>query len=245
MTDELLHHWALHLLDEESVRFASERARIPELRKAQDARLAAERRKSEANAKQASELLARRRALERDIAAFEAQEKKYRAQLDAVTDQKQFEAVQHEIAGVAGKRGDLETQVLEILETEEKLAAERPALDASLAKAERETGEHIAKLDADDARLAGLLADLDRRRTEAAQPLDPPARTRYEKICATRGGRAVVAVSNGACGGCARNLTPHAQQDARKRDRLLMCDGCGRFMMLPPEPLPPESAAGG
>lgn len=235
MTDELLHHWALHLLDEEAVRHLADRAKLPELRRVQEARLAAERRKVEANVKRTAELLARRRALERDAAAFEAQERKYRTQLDAVTDQKQYEAVQHEIAGVAGKRGDLETTVLEILEQEEALAAEKPALDAALAKVGQETSGQIAKLDAEDARLAERIAELDRRRTEVVQPLEAAARVRYEKVRASKGGRAVVAVSNGACGGCARNLTPHAQQDARKRDRLLTCDGCGRFMMLPPE----------
>lgn len=235
MTDELRHHWTLHLIDEEAVRLGSERAKLPELRKAREARLAGERRKAEAAAKRAAELLARRRALEGDIAALEAQEAKYRSQLDAVTDQKQYEAVQHEIAGVAGKRGDLETEALEILEAEDALAAERPALDAALARAERETAEQVGALDAEDARLAGLLAGLDRRRAEAEAPLEPAARARYEKVRASRAGRAVVAVMNGACGGCARNLTPHALQDARKRDRLLACDGCGRFMMLPPE----------
>lgn len=235
MTDELLHHWALHLLDEESVRLAAERARLPEQRRAQETRLAGERRRAEAAAKRAAELLALRRSLERDIATLEAQERKYRTQLDAVTDQKQFEAVNHEIAGVAGRRGDLETRVLEILEDEEALAAERPALEQALAKAERETAEAVAKLDAEDARLAELLAGLDRRREEAEEPLDTAARSRYRKVRASKGGRAVVAIANGACGGCARNLTPHAQQDARKRDRLLVCDGCGRMMLLPPE----------
>lgn len=67
------------------------------------------------------------------------------------------------------------------------------------------------------------------------RPLEPTARSRYEKIRASRGGRAVVAITNGACGGCARTLTPHAQQDARKRDRLLVCDGCGRLLLLPPD----------
>lgn len=238
MTDELLHHWALHLLDEEAVRHAAGRAKLPELRRAQEARLAAERRKTEANAKRTAELLARRRGREGDLAALEAQERKFRAQLDAVTDQKQYEAVQHEIANVAGRRGDLETEVLEILEAEEGLATERPALEQALAKAERETGEQLARLDADDVRLAAALADLDRRRAEAVQPLDPAARTRYEKIRGSKGGRAVVAIVNGACGGCARNLTPHAQQDARKRDRLLVCDGCGRLMLLPPDGAP-------
>lgn len=238
MTDELLQHWALHLLDEDAVRHAAERAKLPELRRAQEARLAAERRKAEANTKRAAELQARRRARESDIAVLESQEKKFRTQLDAVTDQKQYEAVQHEIAGVAGKRGDLETEVLEILEAEESLAAERPALEQALAKAERETGEQVARLDAEDARLAAAIAELDRRRGEAVRPLEPGARARYEKVRVSKGGRAVVAIVNGACGGCARNLTPHAQQDARKRDRLLVCDGCGRFMMLPPDAAP-------
>lgn len=238
MTDELLQHWALHLLDEEAVRYVSERAKLPESRRGHEARLAAERRKAETNAKQAADLLARRRALERDLAALEAQEKRFRAQLDAVTDQKQFEAVNHEIAAVAGRRGDLETQVLEILEAEERTAAERPALEQSLAKAERETGEQLAKIDAEEARLGGLLAELDRRRAEAERPLEPAARTRYQKVRASKAGRAVVAIVHGACGGCARNLTPHAQQDARRRDRLLVCDGCGRLMILPPDDAP-------
>ncbi len=235
MTDELRHHWALHLLDEEAVGQAAERAKLPEARRAQETRLAAETRKVEANAKKAADLLARRRALERDAAAFEAQEKKFRAQLDAVTDQKQYEAVQHEIATAAGKRGDLETGVLEILEAEEALAAERPALEQALAKAKQETGEQLARIDAEDARLAAAIAALDAKRAEAVRPLEPTARSRYEKIRASRGGRAVVAITNGACGGCARTLTPHAQQDARKRDRLLVCDGCGRLLLLPPD----------
>lgn len=235
MTDELLHHWALHLLDEEAVRHAAERAKLPELRRAQETRLAAETRKCEAAAKRSAELLARRRALEGDIAAIEAQERKFRSQLDAVTDQKQYEAVRHEIATAAGKRGDLETEVLEILEAEEGLAAERPALEAAREKAARETGEALARLEAEDARLAALLAALDARRAEASALLEPAVRTRYEKVRASKGGRAVAAVTDGACGGCGRNLTPHAQQDARRRERLLACDGCGRMLMLPPE----------
>lgn len=235
MTDELLHHWALHLLDEEAVKHVAERAKLPEARKTHETRLAAEQRKVDANARAAAERAARRRTLESEAAAFEAQEKKFRAQLDAVTDQKQFEAVQHEIAAVAGKRGDLETQVLELLEEEEKLAAERPALAAALEKAQRETGEALARIAAEDARLAALLEALDARRAEASAPLTPASRTRYEKLRAGKGGRAVVAVAQNACGGCARNLTPRALQDARKREALLVCDGCGRLMLLPPD----------
>jgi predicted nucleic acid-binding Zn-ribbon protein len=45
----------------------------------------------------------------------------------------------------------------------------------------------------------------------------------------------VAALHNGACGACFRALPPAALQEARRRERLLSCDGCGRFLMLPPE----------
>jgi hypothetical protein len=243
VTDELQLHWTLHVIDEEAAVHEGERAKLPPLRRAAETRTATERKKLLALDARAATLLARRRELERDIAAFEAQEKKYRAQLDAVTDQKQFEAVQHEIAGVAGKRSVLETEALGIMEEEETATADRPAAEAALAKAEREGAETIAKLDASETHLAGLLAALDARRATAVAGLEASSRTRYERARALRGGRAVaelvLSTSGGAttaaCGGCFGGQAPRVLQEARKREQLMACDGCGRLLMLPPE----------
>jgi uncharacterized protein len=236
VTDELRHHWTLHEIDEESVRLEAERAKLPEQRRVQESRIASERRRLEALDAQVAEWVRRRRDLEREAAALEAQEKKYRLQLDAVTNQHQFEAVQHEIAGVAAKRSTLETGVLERMDDEERAAASRPALLEALAKAEREAGGVLAKLGAEDERLAAELAALAARREAAAARLEPAARSRYERLRTGRGGRAVSAiVQTGVCGGCFRALPPHGLQEAKKRERLLVCDGCGRLVMLPPE----------
>ena len=235
MTDELRHHWILHEIDEEAVRHEGERAKLPAQRQAFEARVAGERRKLAEIDARAAALDKRRRELERDIATFEAQEKKYRVQLDAVTDQKQFEAVQHEIAGVAGKRSDLETQALTVMDDEERNTGARPHAAEVLARAERESGEGLARIAAEQARLDGLIAALDARRIETTALLEPSARTRYERARLLRGGRGVAAIDKGACGGCYRNLAPHALQEARKRDHLIVCDGCGRLVMLPPE----------
>ena len=80
------------------------------------------------------------------------------------------------------------------------------------------------------------LAALEARRGDVAAQLPPATRTRYEKLRAGRAGRAVAAIENGACGGCHRGLPPAALQEARRREKLLMCDGCGRLLMLAPEP---------
>jgi predicted nucleic acid-binding Zn-ribbon protein len=235
MADDLPLHWILHEIDEEAVRHEAELAKLPEQRRQHETRIASEKRRVEASTRRAAELLVRRRELERDIAAFETQEAKYRKQLDAVTNQHQFEAVQHEIAGVVSKRSALETEALTVMEEEDRLATERPALDAALAKAEREGAVAFARLDAETTRLTGLRAGLDARRAEAAAKLDAPARSRYDRARALRGGRGIAELLNGSCGGCFSGQAPHALQEARKRDHLLTCDGCGRLLMLRPE----------
>jgi predicted nucleic acid-binding Zn-ribbon protein len=238
VNEELSVHWALHEIDEEAVRHEGERARLPEQRRALDARVTAERTKLAALDAEATRLERRRRELERDIAALETQEKRFRAQLDAVTDQKQFTAVQHEIAAVVSKRSDLETEALTAMESEEGIAADRPHVADTLAKAERETGEARARLDTDEARLSARVRELDAARAGAAGKLDTGSRSRYERTRAARGGRAVAAIEKGACGGCFRGLAPHALQEARKRERMITCDGCGRLVMLPPGDAP-------
>ncbi len=235
MADDLPAHWSLHEIDEEAARHEAELAKLPEQRRHHETRIAAERRRVEASSLRAAELLARRRELEREIGTLEAQEKKYRAQLDAVTNQHQFEAVQHEIAGVAAKRSNLETEALTIMDDEERLAGQRPALDTALAKAEREGAVALERLDGEGARLDGLLVVLGARRAGTVARLEVPARSRYERARALRGGRAVAELVNGSCGGCFSGQAPHALQEARKRDHLLVCDACGRLMMLRPE----------
>ena len=45
----------------------------------------------------------------------------------------------------------------------------------------------------------------------------------------------MVAIVKGACGGCFRAQPPQVLQEARRGDRLLACDGCGRLLIWPPE----------
>ena len=67
------------------------------------------------------------------------------------------------------------------------------------------------------------------------KPLPPSTRSRYERIRGSREGRAVVPIIKGACGGCYRGQSPQTLQEARRGDRILLCDGCGRMLIWPPE----------
>jgi len=236
VTEELRQHWALHEIDEQAVVREHSLAKQPEARREQAARVNAARTAVEAIDHRLADSLKRRRVLDREIAAFDEQQHRFEKQLLAVTTQHQLEAMQHEIAAVRAKRDVLENEALERLDAEERETKVRPEKAHALERAEADASSTTARLDAEAATLKAELASLEARRAETAAALPPATRTRYEKLRAGRAGRAVAAIENGACGGCHRGLPPAALQEARRREKLLVCDGCGRLLMLPPEP---------
>ena len=235
MTEELRLHWALHEVDEQAVACEQALAKHPEQRQTVATRVAAAKQVVVAIDKRLAESAARRRTLDGDIAAFDVQVKRFEKQLESVTDQKQFEAVTHEIAAVKAKRDVLETDVLERLEAEDKDTTARPDKAHTLERAEAEALALTTKLDAEASARKATLATLDTRRADAAAQLDAGARSRYERLRVGRAGRAVAGIDQGACGACHRTLPPAALQEARRRERLVTCDGCGRFVMLASE----------
>jgi len=236
VTEELRLHWALHEIDEQAVAREQLLAKHPEQLRAQAAKLASARAAVDAIDRRTRDSLKRRRTLDGEIAAFDAQQRRFEQQLLAVTNQQQFEAMQHEIAAVRSKRDVLENEALERLEAEERDAAARLEKAHALERAQAEGAALAAKLEAEAAASRAELDSLSARRAETLAALPQAARTRYEKLRAGRGGRAVSAILNGACGGCFSGLPPAGLQEARRRDKLLVCVGCGRLLLLPPGP---------
>ena len=237
MSDELDRLWALYTLDERAAVLLARRRVRPRLRTELEQRVAAERLALEAQRSQATEAQKRRRELEKDIEALGAEERKFSSQLPLVKKNEEYQALLHEIEGVRRRRSDLETEVLTRMEAEDALAAARPVLEKALATAERESAERLARLEAEDAVDGAQLAEIESLRGAEIVPLPAATRSRYERVHSSREGRAVVAISKNACGGCFRSCPPQLLQEARKRDRLLICEGCGRLLVWPPDAL--------
>jgi predicted nucleic acid-binding Zn-ribbon protein len=234
MSDELDRLWALHELDEQAAAVHARRKLRPAERAELERRVAAERAALESQRTRVTEAQKRRRELEKDIETLSAEERKFQGQLAAVKKNEEYQALLHEIENVRKRRSEIETEVLTRMEEEDALAAARPALEKALATAERERGERVARLDADDSADAGRLAELDASRAKHIGGLPAATRTRYERVHGLREGRAVVSVAKGSCGGCFRSLPPQMMQEARRRDRVLVCEGCGRMLVWPP-----------
>jgi predicted nucleic acid-binding Zn-ribbon protein len=235
VTEELQTLWSLHELDERLVIAQEALSRYPEERAGIERRLAEERTHLETHKQVLHDHQLKHRELEKDIAALEVEERKYQSQLPMVKKNEEYQALLHEISLTKSKRSERETDLLVRMEEESRLAGQRPAIEQSLAKMEQETSARLAAIAAEEQRQKEAVDALDARRKDLAGRLPPNTRARYERIRASRGGRAVVPIlPKGACGGCFRGQPPQVLQEARRGDRVLLCDGCGRMMVWPP-----------
>jgi predicted nucleic acid-binding Zn-ribbon protein len=235
MSDEIDRLWALHVLDEKAGTHAARLKALPEARAHSERQLAGERAALEAHKAHSVEALKVRRQLEKDIETVAVEERKFQSQLPAVKKNEEYTALLHEIQGVRARRSELETRVLERMEEEDALSAGRPALEKAVKAAEDDHARRAAAFEREESEAHAALSALEAQRAVQLEGLPSPTRARYERVHASRDGRAVVAIVKNACGGCFRSLSPQALQEAKRRDRVLVCEGCGRMLVWPPE----------
>ena len=235
MTDEIRTLWELRELDERMAALQAALKRFPAQREAVDKRLTGDRVHLEALKKELSDFRLKRGLIEKDIDALTAEERKFQGQLPLVKKNEEYTALLHEIAGAKKKRSDRETDLLMLMDAEEKKAGEKPALEKALAGFEAEAKSKLATLATEEQAEKGQVAAVEAERATRVATLPAGTRSRYERIRTSRDGRAVMPIQKGACGGCYRAQPPQMLQEARRGDRLLFCDGCGRILIWPPD----------
>lgn len=235
MTEEIAALWTLHGLDE---RLAAARAALggfASQREEVDRQLAGAKAQLEAVQKRIAELKRARGERELEVEANLTVERRFQSQLPAVKKNEEYQALLHEIASVKAKRSDLETVVLVAMEDEERAQAEKPVAEAALRTAEQEAAGQRAAIDRAEAEANAAVDAVQAERAAAMAHLGPVVRARYERVHGSREGRAVVPILKSACGGCYRAQPPQMLQEARRGDRVLTCDGCGRLLVWPPD----------
>lgn len=179
------------------------------------------------------------RRLEADVEQVRGRSDRDRQRLDsgAITSSKELQQLQHEVQTLARRQGELEDQVLELMERREGAAA---GLSRVRAEVDQLSGERDEAVAARDAAFAEIDAGTERRQTErAALVADIPADllALYEKIRAGSGGTGAAALRQRRCEGCRLDLSGtdlmHAKNAAP--DEVLRCEECRRILVRTPE----------
>ncbi len=184
-------------------------------------------------------LLARKQ-LERELAEGEARIRNHRMRLNLIRNDKELQAIGHEVESQKENNQRLESEVLIQMEAAEQRAPRIKELAELLQKTR-------AELVSAEKQIAGQVEDLKeslaRHRAErdaVAAGIDEALRQRYEMIFNRRGGIAVVPVKSGTCQGCRMKIPPQLHNQIQREDQIYFCPNCQRILYCEPSPEAPR-----
>jgi predicted nucleic acid-binding Zn-ribbon protein len=182
-----------------------------------------------------SDLARELKKAEGDVDQVRARAERDQQRLDAgqVSSPKELESLQHEIATLGNRQGDLEEVVLEIMERLEssqsrssELSAQQDAARARVAALTASRDTTIGEIDAETEMLQA-------QRATQAGSLGEDLVALYEKIREQQGGVGAAELRQRRCGGCRLELNNVEINELRDADpdEVMRCDECRRILV--------------
>lgn len=217
-------------LDAELHKAGVDLKRYPELVAGLEREVARVEKKLESAELKRADLEKRVRASEKQVGALRVALEKFSQQQSGVKNQKEYDALSHEIAEAESRISAEDEAGLLLLEEEEALDGEIEKLRGQLEKRRGDCAKEVARIEGLAEGRRSLVARVELERGRLLGCLDDSVRGVYETLNLRYPGKAVVGVSDGNCGGCFIRLLPRIIQDAGNKDTLTRCDSCGRFL---------------
>jgi len=215
----------------------------PERRQAADARLSAAQRVLEDAKHRHKEGQDAKRVLEKDAALYQGRLSKYKDQLSSVKTNREYTAMQHEIATAETELRAVEDKELEIMMAADGLAAEIKAAEVALAARQKEIDAERKAIDAEIAEAEAALSGLLTAREAIVKQIEPRVLSTFQAVALKRKGVGLSYTSDGLCALCHVRLRPQVYQEIRLNASIIQCDTCNRIVYYVPPPTPEEVAA--
>ena len=179
-----------------------------------------------------------RAAVEKRLGAVQTRLSRFREQLMAVKTNKEYTAMQHEIATADAAVQDHENTILEHMLELDDLTAAVTAADAALAASRADIEQTKAALQTERGELERTLAITAGERTTLTETIGAQAQALFERISRQRQGIAVVEARNGLCTLCNVRLRPQIFNQVLLNTELIQCDSCKRILYHDPSAKP-------
>jgi predicted nucleic acid-binding Zn-ribbon protein len=213
----------------------------PQRLAALDARLNEARQAVESVKEQLKKNHDRRRDLEKDVALYQGRLTKFKDQLSAVKTNREYQAMQHEIATAQSDLGSVEEKVLEQMLEADELAAAAKKSEAALAAQSKEIEGEKKTLNQELATTEASLKQSTEARAALVKTLEPRLIALFEQVAKARKGVAICsATREGLCSVCHVRLRPPVFQQVRHNDSIVQCESCQRVLYWIPPPPPVE-----
>jgi predicted nucleic acid-binding Zn-ribbon protein len=150
---------------------------------------------------------------------------------------KELESLQHEIGTLARRQGNLEDDLLEVMQQRETLDSQLAAVDDQRQISAGRRQELVAARDSAFADIDAALASRQRERSAVAAELPADLLALYTKVRDASGGQGAAALHQRRCEGCRIELAGNELSDVRKAapDLVVRCENCRRILVRTPE----------
>ena len=220
--------------DRKIAQLRREQADIPERVRQVEVRLDAHRDVLKSAQEEQKKNAAAMKQIDVEIEAAKQKITRFREQQFQIKNNNEYRALEHEISVVEKEIRHLEDKEIEWMEKAEELKALIAGREKDLKLEEKRVIEDQAvlkkRLESIDGEIRGLSTD----RAELVKDIDPSWLSRYERIFRKAGDYAVVAIENGACGGCHMKLPPHIAHETKRNLSLVECSYCSRILYWKP-----------
>jgi hypothetical protein len=206
---------------------------VPPRIAAVQADLANEKKRMDAAKAKTLEFEKKKKTKELDVAQKEEAARKHTGQLNELKSNDAYKAMQIEIEKEKAAAGDIETEILQIMEEIDKSKAEEKVLAAELKKIEDFSKTDLAKLEAELSHAKGRFAEAKAERDAAAEPVPADLMKVFNHLRSRGKPDAVVPVVNGHCGSCQMSLSPAMIAEVAKLKSLAVCESCQRILYKP------------
>ena len=230
MKDSLYSLLELQEIDKEIDTLERSKEEFPDEISRLNAELESARSKIDETEKHVSELASSRRLMEGELDTISADLKKHQDRLYEVKSNREYDALQAEIEALGSKKDEHETGILRSIEDHDDLTTKLTEDKEAFSDREKEILSRIKYL---TSRLDSVESDVQkwqRKRKGFENKVERPALSTYNRIRRmVKGGVAVVEIKKGSCGGCFRQLSPQLLVEARRINRVMRCENCGRI----------------
>lgn len=151
----------------------------------------------------------------------------------AVTSPKDLANLQHEIASLAKRQGDLEDVVLEVMERRESAQERVAELTERVGSVQAKADDAAARRDAAFEELDGEAASVTKEREVVAASVPADLLKLYDKLREQQGGIGAAKLYQRTCQGCRQELaiTELNEIRAAAADTVVRCENCRRILV--------------
>ncbi|MBD3296181.1 MAG: hypothetical protein GF392_02295 [Candidatus Omnitrophica bacterium] len=176
------------------------------------------------------ELQVKKNEKETDIKALEEKAQKHEAELYQIKNNKEYKALQDEIAGIKADISILEEDVIKYYDEIESAQARLEDEKKAFEEEKRSTDAEKETIRKEEKVLENILAELSDKRERVSGQIAPELLNRYERILKNRGRIALASISSGFCSSCNMQLRPQLINEVRMRKGAVVCENCGRLL---------------